>query len=471
MSSLRSAILVVLVLSVTACGPTGARFAVDGAVVNDPHVALAAAEAAFEAWLDDVPHDRADQVRCYLEATSSDSREGDHHVEQQAWCGPAVTLDHDLDLPWALVTLDHDDDAGGRLTLTPTGDIVAATTSPTALLRADGEPAPTATPTLAYPEPPALTVDHVGVTDPPLATPPVTPSAVATFSAWGPGTQAVGVAVEARFAPDYGSGRGRMIAPEAHELLLLDLDLQRGLDTNTLTVELLVDNTSRDFDATAFDLGQHVVVVPEGASALLRVQQTGVEQRLDLRSGVMERDPRAQLALGGGTEQTRLDLELRASHTPVHVVESPYSADWSYEGPTLEMTASCDLATASVFAGRGWAPDGIQIVTVGCPSVTTDSGGELTQDAVRASAELRVDGETLAPAEVQLEVSGHGSGFSYGVEEVAVVYVFHAPLAATSAVFSFAGRAYFPETHSRSAAVRVFSPAATADVELLKDPM
>lgn len=469
MRNLRLAGVVVLVISAAACGPTGTRFAVDGAVVNQPAVALAAAETAFERWLEDVPHDRADLVRCYLEATPSDSRPGDHHVDRHAWCGPVLTLDHAPDLPWTLVTFDEDGDAGGRLTMTPTDDFVAATTRPATLLQADGQPAPSAIPTLEYPEPPALAADHVGATDPPLATPPVSPSAVATFAVRDSGEQAGGVSAEARFAPDLGSGRSRMIAPEGHELLLLDLDAGGRLDTDTLTVDLLVGGDSRDFDASDFGLEQHVIVVPEDDAVVLRVQQTGVAQQLDLRTGAMDRDPRARLALGGGTERTRLGLELLASHTAVNVIESPFAPDLSYDGPTFEMTATCTLATASVFDGGDWAPEGIQLVTVACPTVATDSEGELTEEAVSSSAELLVDGATLEPADV--EVSGRGTGSSFGGDEVAATYTFHAPVDATSAVFRFTGHAYFAETYDQSAVVRVFAPAATADVTLLKDPM
>jgi hypothetical protein len=451
-----------LALAISACGPTGLRFAIQDAVVRDPKAALAAADAAFHRWLDGVPHDVAEGARCYLEARPAEGREGDHHVEPEAWCGPVLTLDHEAPRPWAVMALSTEPDAGGRLLIAPSGDPVAAHRDPGTLLRADGASAPSESASLSYPDPPPLAEDHLGRVDPALDAPPTRPAATGTFAFRSSASSAARMELRSWVAPEFGEGRTRTLAPEGHELVLLDLEQTGSFTHSSAHVALHVDDHEWALGSTGFGTGQIIAVVPNGSSVELRSRQDDVDQSLDLRTGDVSRDARATAALQRRNSDIRLDLELAATWTQRHVVSDPYFGSWSYDGVSYGLTASCSRASTTLFDGRRWAPDGHQIVTVECERIETDYGGELRQDAVEASASVRVSGQTIEPTDVRITRSNR---YLWNSDEVAATYVFHVPLGPEHATFVFEGHAYIDDW-DLEAGVRSFAPAASSDFPL-----
>jgi hypothetical protein len=455
-------LLFCLALAVSACGPTGLRFAVQEAVVRDPHSALAAADAAFQRWLEDVPHDVAEGARCYLEARPAEGREGDHHVEPEAWCGPVLTLDNELSRPWTVMALSTEPDAGGRLLIAPSGDPVAAHRDPGPLLRADGASAPREAISLSYPDPPPLAEDHFGRVDPALDAPSTRPAATGTFAFRSSTPSAARLELRSWIAPEFGEGRTRTLAPEGHELVLLDLEQAGSFTHGSAEVALHVDDQQLDVAGAGLGTGQIIAVVPNGSSVELRARQDDVDQSLDLRTGELSRDARATAALQRRNSNVRLDLELAATWTQRHVVSDPYFGSWSYDGVSYGLTASCSRASTALFDASRWAPDGHQIVTVECERIETDYGGELRKDAVEASGSLHVSGQAIGPTDVRIARSNR---YGWSHDEVSATYVFHVPLGAEHASFVFEGHAYIDDW-DLEAGVRSFSPAASSDLPL-----
>jgi hypothetical protein len=451
-----------LALTMSACGPTGLRFAVQEAVVRDPHAVLAAADAAFQRWLDGVPHDVAEDARCYLEARPAEGRQGDHHVEPEAWCGPVLTLEHEVSHPWAVLPLSTEPDAGGRLLVAPNGDPVAADREPDTLLRADGASAPAEPISLSYPDPPPLPSDHVGQVEPALDVPPTRPAAAGTFAFRSSTPSAARLELRSWIGPEFGEGRTRTLAPEGHELVLLDLEQTGSFTHSSVDVALHVDDQQWKLTGNGFGTGQIIAVVPDGSSVEFRSRQEGVDQALDLRTGELHRDARATAALQHRSSNIRLDLGLAATWTQRHVVSDPYLGSWSYDGASYGLTASCSRASTALFDARRWAPEGHQIVTVECERIETDYGGELRKDAVEASASLRVGGQALTPTEVRIARSNR---YHWSNDEVAATYVFHVPLGPERATFVFEGHAYLDDWNLE-AGVRSFSPVASSDFPL-----
>jgi hypothetical protein len=454
--------LLVLALVLGACGPTGVRFAVQEAVVRDPGALLVAADAAFQGWLEAVPHDAADDARCYLESRPATERAGDYHMEAEAWCGPVLTLDHELDHPWSILPLTTQPDAGGRLTLAGTGEFEPASREPDTLRRADGGEAPADRVELTYPEPAPLPEGHVAWVDATHEPPPTKPVAAATFAFRGTrASTPARLGLRSWIGTEFGEGRSRIRAPEGHEIFLVDVEESGGYRRRTVDAALHVDGAVTRLDAAQLGEGQLLAVVPAGAPVSFHAAQEGVTQIIDLREGTLEQDARATAALQSRSSGTRLRLDVSATWTASHVIEDAYFGDWSYEGTTYELTAWCDQATTSLFDSRRWAPEGHRVVTVECESIAADSGAELPKGAVEASASLRLDGQLLAPVDVSYSRLQSG----WGYEEVGAIYTFHVPLGAERATFIFEGHAYIDDW-DLDAGVRRFSPSATADVPL-----
>jgi hypothetical protein len=454
--------LLLLVLVLAACGPSGARFAVQEAVVRDPGALLAAADRAFERWLEDVPHDVAPEARCYLESRPAEDRAGDYHIETEAWCGPVLTLDHEPDHPWSILALTTEPDAGGRLLLAGTGGFEPASRGPDTLRRADGDEATPELVELTYPEPPALPEGHVAWVEAPVEVPTTGPDAVGTFAFRGSkATTPARLELRSWLDTEFGQGRSRARAPEGHELVLVDVVESGAYSRRTVDAALHVEEAVTGLDAGELGAGQLLAVVPAGASVSFHTTQEGVVQVLDLRDGELEQDARATAALQSRSTSTRLRLDVAASWTATYVVEDAYFGDWSYEGASYGMEARCDHATTSLFDLHRWGPEGHRILTVECGSIAADHGAELPKEAVEASASLQVDGRRLAPADVSFSRLQSG----WGYEEVGATYTFHVPLGAERATFVFEGHAYIDDW-DLDAGVRRFSPSATADVPL-----
>lgn len=451
---MRRLAVIALLLLPTACGPTGVRVAIDDAVLLDPEAALASADAAFADWLDQIPSSH-DDPRCYFEALPHDGREDDHLVGHEAWCGPALTLDHEERFPWSIGEFITEPDAGGRLHVRATSDFRPAEASPRELLLADGTQVPDVEARLDYPEPPPLDPSHserltatysIGV-----EAQEASAAVVALHNGQGGVTE---VTLSAGLTDSLGKARTRRVAPEGHQLLLLNVRSAGRLPMDSVIAQLEVAGESYDLDVERpLDDGQVLVVVPEDASLAFTVLQRGVEQRLDLRTGDVDRDARAQHALDVGVRRHQLPVVIDAGWTETTVYEDFLGNVYTYDGLTYWLTGRCDTATVSPF-DRDWTPEGTLSVEVSCTEVATDFGADLTPRALELSGRLQVLGTTLEPVDVDVTGSGTWPG------EVTVRYRFEAPVTATEATFVFQGHADIPGD-----GLQAFSPPASARID------
>lgn len=451
----RLTLVVASALLLAACGPSGVRVAIDDAVLLDPEAALAAADEAFADWLEQVPASH-DDPRCYFDALPHDGRPGDHRVESLAWCGPVLTLDHDERFPWARVEFTTEPDAGGRLDVNVSGDVQVASDTPRQLLLADGTGAPEASTDLAYPEPLPLEPGHseqvvrryrIGAE--------AQEAASAVFALHDGRENVAEVTLRVGLADSVGEARTRRVAPDGYQLLLLDVRHQGNVPVGSVVAHLesAGDQFPLDVDHP-LDEGQTLAVVPVDSSLVFTVLQTGVEQRFDLRSGNIDRDPRAQRALDIGVHRQRLDLGIDASWTEVTSYEDWLGNVYTYDGLTYRLEGRCDSATVSPFHGE-WAREGTMRVEVACSELTADFWADLTTHALELSGRLQVGGDTFEPVEVMVAGAGSRDG---GVE---VRYRFEAPIMAAEATFVFRGHADID-----GQGLQTFSPAASTRLEL-----
>ena len=451
----RLTLAAICVLLLAACGPSGVRIAIDNAVLLDPEAALAAADEAFTDWLGETPASH-DDPRCYFEALPHDGRPEDHPVEPRAWCGPVLSLDHDERYPWALVEFATVPDAGGRLAVSVTGGFQPAGATPSRLLLADGTAAPDGNTDLDYPEPPPLEAGHSERLASPYRIGTEAQEATSTVFALHDGHEDVTeVALRVGLAESIGEARTRRVAPDGHQLLLLDVQYRGSFPIGSVIAHLESDGEEFPLDVEhPFDEGQTLAVVPEDASLGFTVFQAGVEQRLNLRSGDVERDPRAQRALDVGVRHQQLALEIDASWTETTSYEDYFGNVYTYDGMTYNLDGRCESATVSPFH-QGWAPEGTAVVEVICSEVAADLWAELTTRAMELSGRLQVDGATLEPVDVSVAESRSWQG------DVSVRYRFEAPVTAASATFVFQGHAYIDDE-----GMQAFSPSASARIDL-----
>jgi hypothetical protein len=449
-------VVLVLVALVAACGPSGTRFAVDDDVVREPVAVLAAADAAFEAWLAETLASRDDDARCYFDARPHQGRDGDLVTEAVAWCGPVLTLEHDERYPWAQIELASRSDSGGRLLLEPSTSIRAATREPGQLVRADGQVLAEHHSALAYPEPPPLGETHSERVEEALELRGEGGPVAETFVLHGGDARIAELEVSSIVAEQLGTGRTRRVAPDGHELLLFEVEQRGGPQLGRILSRLDVGSAERELDVSSpLDDGQVLVVVPTGEELTLHVRQDDVDQRLDLRTGEIERDPRAENARRVGIRRASLGLEVDATWTQTHTFEG-YGADYTYDGRTYFVEAWCDETVVSPFDG-GWAPADTKAVDVECTDLSVDFLADLTDEAVEASGRLRVGSETLEPVDVEMHQSSSWSG------GWSVNYRFHVPVHASTATFVFTGHAEIDDDGRR---LQRYAPAASATIDL-----